>query len=229
MWALRKFDADPSSFPDSLEQRGCMAHEITSEAALRERMGDPVHELVVIKTTSVLTGPLQRYIAQAPFACIATYGEDGTCDLSPRGDPPGFVRIIDEQTLFLPERPGNKRLDTVINLIHQPQLSLIFMIPGTLNTVRVNGTGVVTADPALLAASAINNKIPELGILITVGEAYGHCSKALQRSKLWQQDYLADSDVPTLKEMMVAHLDLDEETGEMLEQGIALDVETRMY
>ena len=180
-----------------------MAHEITSEAALREHMGDPVHELVVMKTTSVLTEPLKRYIAQAPFACVATYGEDGTCDLSPRGDPPGFVRIIDEQTLFLPERPGNKRLDTVINLIHQPQLSL--------------------------AASAINNKIPELGILITVGEAYGHCSKALRRSKLWQQDFLADSNVPTLKEMMVAHLDLDEETGEMLEQGIALDVETRMY
>ena len=84
-----------------------MAYEITTEDALRELMGGPVHELVVVKSTSVITDPLRRYIERSPFACFATYGAEGTCDLSPRGDPPGFIMVLDEKTLFLPERPGN--------------------------------------------------------------------------------------------------------------------------
>ena len=148
-----------------------MAYEISTEAALRELMGDPIHELVVAKSAPVITDPIRRFIERSPFACIATYGQDGTCDLSPRGDPPGFVKVIDEHTLLLPERPGNKRLDSIINIIHQRQLSVLFIIPGTLESVRVNGTGVVTTDPALLAQCAVQGKVPELGVVITVGEA----------------------------------------------------------
>jgi len=206
-----------------------MTHEITSEEALREVLGEPVHPLVVAKSTSQITEPLRRFIERSPFACIATYGEDGTCDLSPRGDPPGFIKVLDEKTLFLPERPGNKRLDSVINIIHRSQLSLLFMIPGTLETVRVNGTGVVTRDPALLARCEVNGKLPELGVKIRVAEAFGHCSKAFRRSKLWEQDYVAREGVPTLAEMMAAHLDLDETTTAQLDQGIQDDVKTRMY
>ena len=206
-----------------------MAYEITTEDALRELMGDPVHELVVVKSTSVITDPLRRYIERSPFACLATYGADGTCDLSPRGDPPGFIMVLDEKTLFLPERPGNKRLDSIINIIHQPQLSLLFMIPGTLETVRVNGTGAVTTDPKLLARCPVNGKLPTLGVLITVNEALGHCSKAFRRSKLWQDDYVARDGVPTLTEMMSAHLNLDESMSAELDKGIENDVRTNMY
>ena len=206
-----------------------MAYEITTEDALRELMGGPVHELVVVKSTPVITDPLRRYIERSPFACLATYGADGTCDLSPRGDPPGFIMVLDEKTLFLPERPGNKRLDSIINIIHQPQLSLLFMIPGTLETVRVNGTGAVTTDPKLLARCPVNGKLPTLGVLITVNEALGHCSKAFRRSKLWQDDYVAGDGVPTLTEMMSAHLNLDESMSVELDKGIENDVRTNMY
>jgi PPOX class probable FMN-dependent enzyme len=206
-----------------------MAYEITTEDDLRKLMGDPVHPLVVVKSTPVITEPLGRYIERSPFACLATYGADGTCDLSPRGDPPGFIRVLDEKTLFLPERPGNRRLDCIINIIQQPQLSLLFMIPGTLETVRVNGTGVVTTDPELLALSPVNNKLPEIGVLITVGEALGHCSKAFRRSKLWQDDYIADDGVPTLAEMMTGHLEIDETLSNELDEGIEIDVRDRMY
>lgn len=206
-----------------------MTFEITSEEELRELLGDPIHPLVVAKSTSRITEPLQRFIERSPFACIATYGEDGSCDLSPRGDPPGFIKVLDEKTLFLPERPGNKRLDSIVNIIHRSQLSLLFMIPGTLETVRVNGTGVVTRDPELLSLCAVNGKLPELGLLITVGEALGHCSKAFRRSKLWEQDYASREGVPTLAEMMAGHLDLDESTTAELDQGIEDDAKNRMY
>jgi PPOX class probable FMN-dependent enzyme len=206
-----------------------MTHEVTSEEALRELMGGPVHELVVVKSTPVITEPLRRYIERSPFACLATYGADGSCDLSPRGDPPGFVKVLNETTLFLPERPGNKRLDSIINIIQQRQLSLLFMIPGTLETVRVNGTGVVTTDPELLAQCRVNGKLPKLGVLITVNEALGHCSKAFRRSKLWQNDYATPEGVPSLAEMMSAHLNLDEATATALDHGIDDDVRTNMY
>jgi len=206
-----------------------MTHEIKTKKALRELLGDPVHELVVVKTTPVITAPLRRYIERSPFVCLATYDIDGNCDLSPRGDPPGFVKILDEKTVFLPERPGNKRLDSAINIIQQPHLSLLFMIPGTLETVRVNGTGVMTTDPELLSLCAVNGKIPELGILITVGEALGHCSKALRRSKLWESDYASRDGVPSLTELMTGHLNLDTALIAELDEGIDNDVLTRMY
>jgi len=206
-----------------------MTYEVNSESELRQLMGDPIHELVVVKSTPVITEPLRRYIERSPFACLATYGADGTCDLSPRGDPPGFVKVLDEKTLFLPERPGNKRLDSILNVISRSHLSLLFMIPGTLETVRVNGSGVVTKNPELLAQCPVNGKFPSLGVLITVGEAFGHCSKALRRSKLWQDDYVASEGVPSLAEMMSAHLGLDEAMSAELDQGIENDVRTNMY
>ncbi|MEJ6703653.1 MAG: pyridoxamine 5'-phosphate oxidase family protein [Pseudomonadales bacterium] len=206
-----------------------MTHEIKTEKALRDLIGNPVHELVVVKTTPIITAPIRRYIERSPFVCLATYGIDGACDLSPRGDPPGFVKVLNEKTLFLPERPGNKRLDSAINIIQQPQLSLMFMIPGTLETVRVNGTGVMTTDPELLSLSSVNGKSPELGVLITVGEALGHCSKAFRRSKLWQSDYARRDGVPSLAELMTGHLDLDEALTAELDAGIKNDVLTRMY
>ena len=205
------------------------AHEITSEAQLRELMGSPVHELVQVKSTPAITAPLRTYIEQAPFLCLATHSADGSSDVSPRGDAPGFVHIPDAKTLVIPERPGNKRLDSVVNIINQPQLALVFMIPGVLETVRVNGRGVVSTDPDLLALFPVNGKLPQLAIVVTVEEAFGHCSKAFRRSKLWQDDYLPKGKVPTLAEMMADHLQLDADTTDMLEAAIADDAANNMY
>ncbi len=206
-----------------------MAHEITTLAQLRELMGDPIHPAVLAKSSPAITPPLARFIERAPFAALATTAADGSTDVSPRGDPPGFVQVRDPHTLVLPERPGNKRLDSVINIIERGQLSLLFLIPGVLDSVRVNGRGTVTNDPQVLAPLAVRGKPPELAIVIEVHEAFGHCSKALRRSRIWQDDFAAPEGVPTLTELMSAHTDADEATRAMLDAGIAADVETRMY
>jgi PPOX class probable FMN-dependent enzyme len=206
-----------------------MDHQITSEEQLRNLIGEPVHELVVVKSTPVLTRSIKRYVEISPFAVIATHAADGSSDVSPRGDAPGWVHIKDEKTLILPERPGNKRLDSVINIINQPKLSLLFMIPGVLETVRINGTGVISTDPKLLALFPVNGKLPELCIIVRVEEALGHCSKAYRRAKLWQDDYKPKEKPPTLAELMSDHLGLDEAMSRELELGIENDVKERMY
>jgi PPOX class probable FMN-dependent enzyme len=204
-------------------------YEITSEAQLRELTGSPVHELVQVKSTPIITRPLRTFIEHSPFLCLATHGADGSSDVSPRGDAPGFVHILDDKTLVIPERPGNKRLDSVVNIINQPQLALMFMIPGVLETVRVNGRGAISNDPELLALFPVNGKLPQLAIVVAVEEAFGHCSKAFRRSKLWQDDYLPKDKVPTLAEMMADHLQLDADTTGMLEAAIADDAANNMY
>jgi hypothetical protein len=206
-----------------------MGHEIRSEQELREVITGAPHELVVAKDTSVITESIKRYIDRSPFVCLATHGADGSSDVSPRGDAPGFVHVLDEKTLLIPDRPGNKRLDSIVNIIGQPRLSLLFMIPGVLETVRVNGSGVVSTDPELLGRFPVNGKLPKLVIVVTVTEALGHCSKAFRRSKLWQSDYLPDAGVPSLAELMSDHLGLDAATSEMLELGIDDDVRNNMY
>jgi PPOX class probable FMN-dependent enzyme len=205
------------------------AHCISTEDELRALLGHPVHELVLVKSADRITAPLRRYIEQSPFLCLSSHGEDGSSDVSPRGDAPGFVHLLDEKTLVIPERPGNKRLDSVVNIIRQPQLALLFMIPGVLETVRVNGRGVISTDPELLALFPVNGKLPQLVIVVTVEEAFGHCSKAFRRSKLWQPDYLPQGDVPSLAEMMGGHLSLDSDTTQMLELAIEDDAKNNMY
>ena len=206
-----------------------MNYQITSEDQLREMMGEPVHPLVVDKSTPVLSPSIKKFIEMSPFAALATHAPDGSTDISPRGDPPGWVHIKDEKTLVLPERPGNKRLDSVINIIKQPKMSLLFMIPNVLETVRVNGSAIISSDPDLLSLFPINGKLPEIAIIVTIEEALGHCSKAYRRSKLWENDYRPNDRVPTLAELMSDHLQLDLGLSKELDDGIASDVRERMY
>lgn len=206
-----------------------MNHMITSESELRALMGDPVHPLVVSKSTDRLNDAMRRFITLSPFATLATHNSTGASDVSPRGDAPGWVHIQDEKTIILPERPGNKRLDSVINIIHQPQLSLLFMIPGVFETVRINGTGAISVDPSLLSLFPVNGKLPELCIVITIDEALGHCSKAYRRSKLWEDTYKPTEAVPTLADLMSDHLSLSDALSEELDAGIKADVAERMY
>lgn len=204
-------------------------YHITSEKDLRAIMGEPIHEVVLAKSTDTLSEPMKKYIELSPFVCLATHGEDGTGDVSPRGDAPGFVQVLDNRTLVIPDRPGNKRLDSIVNIINQPNMALLFMIPGVLETLRVNGKGIISTDPELLQHFEVNGKLPALVIVVTVEEALGHCSKAFRRSKLWQSDYLPKTKSPTLTELVSVHLQLDEETTSMIDAAIEDDAQNNMY
>ncbi len=178
------------------------AGRIVSEEQLRDAIGTPT-ELIAAKIADRLNDLTRQFIERSPFVCIATADPDGGLDVSPRGDPAGFVRILDERTLLVPERPGNRIADSLANLLVDPRIALLFLIPGVGDTFRVNGRGVIVDDPELLAPSAVEGKIPRLGILVSIEEAYTHCPKALMRSELWNPERHIDrSELPSPGEIM---------------------------
>ncbi|HEY1532450.1 MAG TPA: pyridoxamine 5'-phosphate oxidase family protein [Polyangiaceae bacterium] len=160
------------------------AETVGSEEELRALLGQPA-PLVVAKVVARLNALTRRFIELSPFLCLASSDGAGNCDVSPRGDPRGFVRILDDQTLLLPERPGNRLADSLRNVLQNPKVGLLFVIPGVTDTFRVNGRATLTTDAALLAPSAVEGKLPTLGLLIDIEAAFTHCSKAFLRSQLW--------------------------------------------
>ncbi|HKT44555.1 MAG TPA: pyridoxamine 5'-phosphate oxidase family protein [Gaiellaceae bacterium] len=187
---------------------------IANEVGLRAVIGEPA-PLVVGKIAPELNELTRQFVERSPFVCVATARPDGGLDVSPRGDPAGFVRILDERTLLIPERPGNKLADTLTNLLVDPRIALLFLIPGAGDTFRVNGTASVVDDEELLAPCEVDGRIPKLGILVAVEEAYTQCPKALVRSDLWNPDKHVDrSELPTsgeiLKRVSDPELDVDE-------------------
>jgi uncharacterized protein len=148
----------------------------------------------------------RRFIAACPFVLVASRGSDGRIDVSPKGDPPGFVAILDEKTLAIPDRPGNHRLDTFENLLAHPEIGLLFLIPGNGDTLRVSGKGQIVRDWSLQAKLAVDGKAPNLVLVVTVEEAFMHCAKCVARSGLWIAERWPDrSNVPTLAEAIVTH------------------------
>jgi PPOX class probable FMN-dependent enzyme len=191
--------SEPSAIPD--------------ETALREVLGSP-SELVSGKVADRLNALTRQFVERSPFVCVATGRPDGGLDVSPRGDPAGFVRILDERTLLLPERPGNRLADTLTNLLADPRIALLFLIPGVGDTFRVNGRAVVVDDPELLGPSGVEGTVPQLGVLVTVEEAYTQCSKALIRSDLWNPErHIERSALPSSGEILrsLADPELDAE------------------
>jgi len=175
---------------------------ITSDAELRAIIGSP-NDVVVSKISDRLNELTRQFIERSPFVCVATKMPNGGIDVSPRGDPPGFVRILGERELLIPERPGNRIADTLTNLLADPSIGLIFLIPGVGDSFRVNGRGAITDDRELLAPSAVEGSVPKLGILVSVDEAYTQCSKALIRSDLWNPERHIDrSDLPSSGEIL---------------------------
>jgi len=156
---------------------------LTTIAQLEALYGQP-HERAVRKEIAYVNEDYRAFIEVAPFAVLATSGPEGL-DCSPRGDAPGFVRIVDDRTLALPDRLGNNRLDSLRNIIVEPRLALLFIIPGVGESLRVNGRGRITDDPQWLDSFAVEGKLPRTVLLIDVDSVYFHCSKALVRSKLW--------------------------------------------
>lgn len=170
---------------------------ITGEAELRAIIGAP-EPIVKAKLADHVNELTRRFIECSPFVCVATACPGGGLDVSPRGDPAGFVRVLDEHTLLLPERPGNRLADSLTNLLRDPRIALLFLIPGVGDTFRVNGTAVITDDPDLLRPCAVAGKVPRLGLLVTVQEAYTQCPKALLRSELWNPErHRSRTELPT--------------------------------
>lgn len=194
-------------------------HIITSGDELREIIGgDPV-DTVIAKLADHLNALTRQFIERSPFVCVATARSDGGLDVSPRGDPAGFVRVLDQRTLLLPERPGNRLADTLTNLLSDPRIALLFLIPGVGDTFRVNGEAAIVDDPELLQPCAVEGKPPRLGILVTVKEAYTQCAKAILRSDLWNSErHIKRSDLPRHGDILrsLSLPDLDVEAHERL-------------
>ena len=202
---------------------------VTSVEKLRSLMGD-TSEVVWKKPTDTLSDPMIDFIHRSPFCCVASRAASGSTDISPRGDQPGFVRILDRRTLLLPDRPGNRRFDTLRNIIETQNLSLLFMIPRALETVRVNGTAQITKDQHLLAQSQAQGKTPALGVVVRIEEAYGHCAKALKRSDLWEPNVWGSTDgAPRMYDLMRAHMDLSKTELDDMRLRIDNDFKNNLY
>lgn len=175
---------------------------IRDEAGLRDVIGNPT-DLIRAKLSDHINELTRQFIEHSPFVCVATARPDGGLDVSPRGDPAGFVRVLDAHTLLLPERPGNRLADTLTNLLHDRRVGLLFLIPGVGDTFRVNGEAEIIDDAELLAQCEVAGKVPKLGLLITVNEAYTQCSKALIRSDLWNPEHHIDrAELPSSGEIL---------------------------
>jgi uncharacterized protein len=159
-------------------------YTIKTTEALERLYAEAPYGPAVFKEADHITPQYRKLIEAAPFCVVATSGPEGL-DCSPRGDPPGFVRVVDERTLVIPDRRGNNRIDSLRNLVRDPRISLLFLIPGVGETMRVNGRASISTDPKLTASFAINGKTPRCALIITVERAYFQCTKAIIRSKLW--------------------------------------------
>lgn len=202
---------------------------IESESQLRELMGVP-GEVVKRKQLAALDAHCRAFIQLSPFAVIGTHGANGQCDVSPRGDGPGFVRVVDEKNLIIPDRPGNRRLDTMSNILQTGQIGIMFMIPGVDEELRVNGRAWITRDAALLAPMQVQGKPPLLGICVQVEECFLHCGKAIKRSQLWDLEKRIDRDkLPTLGRMLHDQACAPGMTVEELDKQIQESYAKRLY
>ncbi len=185
-------------------------HELTDAAAVAAHYGEP-SSLARDKTMTRLDKYARQFIARSPFMVMATANADGDLDASPKGDAPGFVHVIDDVTLAIPDRPGNRRADGAYNIVANGRIGLLFMIPGMNETLRVNGRASMTTDPALLQQLVAHNKPPVAACLVAIDEVFLHCAKALVRSKLWDRDRHMDrTEFPPLGHMIAEQIGADD-------------------
>jgi PPOX class probable FMN-dependent enzyme len=166
-------------------------HLITTTEQLETLYNDVPYGPALFKETDRITAQYRKLIEAAPFVVLATSGPDGL-DCSPRGDPPGFVRVVDETTLIIPDRRGNNRIDSLRNLVRDPHISLLFLIPGVGEPMRINGHAKISIAPKLTESFVVNGKVPKCVLVVTVEKAYFQCTKAIIRSKLWDPASIVD-------------------------------------
>lgn len=165
-------------------------HLVTTMEQLEAIYGKP-HGPAVVKEIDHISSGYRKLIEAAPFVAIATSGPEGL-DCSPKGDPAGFVHILDDKTLAIPDRPGNNRIDGFRNILRDPRIALLFLIPGVGETLRVNGRASISIDPELMARFTINGKLPRSVLIVRIDSIFFHCSKAIVRSKLWDENSKID-------------------------------------
>ncbi len=201
---------------------------IASPEALEAVLGRP-NERVAAKVIDSLDIHCRRFIARSPFVLVGSSDAAGNIDVSPKGDPPGFVRVLDDKTLAVPERPGNRRADTFRNVLQTPRVGLIFLIPGKRETLRVSGEAMIVRDADLRQSLAVNGRVPELALVVQVREAFFHCAKCMIRAGLWEPaKWPSLEGLPTLAEAAIAHAKLSH-TVEQIQGFIDIDERTRLY
>ena len=202
--------------------------EISSAAELTELLGAPTKR-VLTKERSRLHARDVEWLAASPFCLVATCGADGTCDVSPKGDAPGFVRALDDSRLVIPERNGNKRLDGMTNLLSNPHIGLLFIVPGFDYTLRISGRAWITRDPVLLDRMSAQGVAPRLAIGVEVQQAFFHCVKAFRRSRLWAHgEWLGADALPSYACTVFNQIRPQNATLEDWERSIA-ESDTRLY
>ena len=201
--------------------------ELKDPNSVRAHYGEPSH-LAKAKQLSHLDRHCRAFIQLSPFLVISTSDAEGRADSSPRGDAPGFVAVPDDTTLIIPDRTGNKRADTILNLTLRPNIGILFMVPGINETLRVNGRASVTLDTAMLAPLTVAGKAPTSALVVTIEEVYFHCGKALIRAELWNHErHVQRSSFPSLGKILADQI-ADGKT-EDYERGIEEAYRTRLY
>ncbi|MGR3794333.1 pyridoxamine 5'-phosphate oxidase family protein [Vannielia sp. SX4] len=197
---------------------------VADEVALRA-LYPAVSELAEIKSMAALDAHARAFIARSPFVCIGTQGAGGRADVSPRGDAPGFVEVLGDGLLAIPDRPGNNRLDSLANILANGAVGLLFMVPGFDETLRVNGRAKLVRDAALLERMAVNGRAPRLAVVVEVEEVFLHCAKAFRRSKLWDPEARQDrGEMPSLSKMILDQTrGAPEDEGEMAKIDAGLE------
>jgi PPOX class probable FMN-dependent enzyme len=202
---------------------------VTTEDELRALIGGAPSKGAVAKDIASLDVHCREFIARAPFLLLATSNARGQCDVSPKGDAPGFVLVLDDHRLLIPDRPGNKRVDGMRNLLDNPHVGLIFLVPGVEETLRVNGRAWIVRDDELLARCAVRDKVPPLGIGVEVEEAFIHCAKAFKRSGLWEPERWPDlAGLASPAQMLFDHTRATG-TVEQLDRWLQDGYRTRLY
>ena len=203
-------------------------HVIDTVEELRSRYGAP-SERAVRKSLDRLDRHCRRFIDLSPFVVLASAGADGRVDCSPRGDPAGFVAVLDDRTILLPDRRGNNRADSLTNVLENPHVGMLFMIPGVDETLRLNGRAKLTTDPARLGPLAVNGRAPRSGLLVEVEEVFLQCTKALVRSRLWADETRVDrkAALPSFGQMLADHI--GESDGAAVERELRARLPETLY
>lgn len=202
-------------------------HLLTTPEQLEARYGR-AHGPAVVKEIDHIDDNYRKLIEAAPFVVIATGSPEGL-DCSPKGDPAGFVRVLDEKTVAIPDRPGNNRIDGFRNIVSDPRVALLFLIPGVGETMRVNGRGTISVDPELLQSFAVNGKLPRSVLLVHVETAFFHCSKAVVRAKLWDQSTQIDRKSLPSTGTIIANLSRGELGGEVYDHEAPERIKAQLY
>ena len=201
--------------------------EISSEAELRELLGTPMPRAVT-KERVRLHDRDKDWLAASPFCLVATSAADGTCDVSPKGDPPGFTLVLDDATIALPERPGNRRADGFRNILSNPHVGLIYLVPGRKETLRINGRARLVRDAPFFEQMIVKGHRPQLALVVEIEQIFFHCMKAFLRSKLWEPDSWRPGDLPSHAQI-VKSVQPCAESLEELEQYYGPQYATRIY